>query len=246
MNAVTRKLNSRSGISLAISLVFFLLCAMVGAVVMSAASVSAGNTARERQLYRETQALTSAADLLSQDIQAMTFTGSYSRTETVTTTVDSTGNTGTSVATDVKYAREAPKLEGSTLFGVTKKADGTYTDHLNLTQRFYMNQSVLSDGTPAQPAPQTISFGAVEAQNIPEVTGSITVEEDYTLTVVLRCGENSLTMSFPPHVDSHTEVGVPQITNLSDTVTQKTTTAVYSTTVCWGHPLMKEGGADHA
>lgn len=60
MYAATRKLKSKSGISLAIALVFFLLCAMVGAVVLSDASASAGSTARERQLYRETMALTSA------------------------------------------------------------------------------------------------------------------------------------------------------------------------------------------
>lgn len=68
MNAVTGKIKSKSGISLAIALVFFLLCAAVGTVVLSAASVSAGNTARERRLYRETAALTSAAELLRGDI----------------------------------------------------------------------------------------------------------------------------------------------------------------------------------
>ncbi len=245
MNAVTRKLKSRSGISLAIALVFFLLCAMVGTVVLSAASASAGNTARERQLYRETLALTSAANLLSQDIQAMTYTGAYTRTETVTITVDPSGTLSTKVVTSEKYQRGIPKLENSRLFGVKKNPDGTYSDHLHLTERYYRNQGGLWDGATVEPPAQTITFQAVEAQNIPEVTGSLTVAEDYTLTVVLQCGENSLTMSFPPHAVSHTEVAEPVTTKLNDAATQKITTATYSTILTWGQPLMKEGGAGH-
>ncbi len=241
MNAVTKKLKSKAGISLAIALVFFLLCAMVGTVVLSAASASAGSTARERQLYRETAALTSAAELLSRDIQAMGFTGSYTRKETVTTTVDPTGNTGTKVETSTDYQQNAPTMVGSKLFSVQDNG-GSFSDSLGLTQRYFANQG---KWTVAVAAPQEIVFHAVEAQHIPEVTGSLTVGEDYTLTVVLHCGRNTLTMTFPSQAVSKTEVAAPATVTVNDTTTQKITATTYSTTLSWGKPLMQEGGADH-
>ncbi len=241
MNAVTGKLKSKAGISLAIALVFFLLCAMVGTVVLSAASASAGSTARERQLYRETLAMTSAAELLSQDIQAMRFTGAYTRTETVTTTVDPTGNTGTKVETSTDYRQKAPTMEGSRLFSVQDNG-GSFSDSLGLTQRYFANQG---KWTVEVAGPQTVVFHAVEDQHIPEVTGSLTIGEDYTLTVVLYCGKNTLTMSFPPQAASKTEVAAPVTTTVDPNTTKKTTIATYSTTLTWGQPIMKEGGADH-
>lgn len=247
MKAVTRKLKSKSGISLAIALVFFLLCAMVGTVVLSAASASAGNTAKERQLYRETLALTSAAELLSQDIQTMTYTGSYTRTEIVITTVDPNENQNTKVETDEEYGRGAPAIEGSRLFSVTQNADDTYTDSLRLTERYYMNQSKLAGSTMMEePSAQTIVFQAEEGQNIPEVEGSITVEEDYTISVELWCGENSLSMTFAPNAASRTEVDEPEVTKLGEYSTQKATVTTYSTILTWRQPLMKEGGVDYA
>ncbi len=242
MNAVTRKFKSKSGISLAIALVFFLLCAMVGTVVLSAASAGAGNTARERQLYRQTFALTSAAELLSQDIRAISYTGSYTRTETVTTTVDPDGKIPTKVETSEDYKRESPQMTGSQLFHTINKADGTYSDNLNLTERYFMNQEKLSDGTTVVSVAQTIKFQAVVEQNIPEVTGSVQVEEDYTLNIVLWCGDNSLTMSFPPKTASKTVLLEPKTTKIDGTTTQKITGATYYTTLTWGQPIMKEGG----
>ncbi len=242
MNAVTRKLKSRSGISLAIALVFFLLCAMVGTVVLSAASASAGSTARERQLYRETAALTSAAQLLSRDIQGMTFTGSYIRRETVTTTVVTAGDqTSTKVETGTDYQQVAPTIYGSKLFSVQNNGE-SLSDSLGLTQRYFANQG---KWTVVVGGPRTIVFHAVEAQHIPEVTGSITVGEDYTLTVVLRCGKNTLTMSFTPQAVSKTEVANPATVTVNETTTQKITVTTYSTTLTWGKPVMQEGGANN-
>lgn len=245
MNAVRRKLNSKSGISLAIALVFFLLCAMVGTVVLSAVSTSAGSTAQERQLYRRTLALTSASQLLRQDIQAMTFTGSYARTETVTTTVDPDGGSGTKVETGEEYQRGIPTLVGSKLFAVKDNGDGTYSDSLNLTERYFGKLSALFAGIPAVPTEQTIRFQAVEEQNIPEVTGTIRVEEDYTLTVALQCGENRLTMSFPPNVQPQTETAAPVTTKVDDVTTKTVTVTTYSTNLTWGQPLIQEGGTAH-
>jgi len=244
MSAIRKKLNSRSGISLAIALVFFLLCAMVGTVVLSAASVSAGNTARERQLYRQTLALTSAADLLSQDIQGMSFTAAYRRIETVKTTIPAQ-NSGelTKVETDLTYEKgtgeSAPKLTGSNLFQL---------EALNqLTVYYYNNQdktwSGENDLLAAAPgtAETTLTFGPVEEENIPKVTGILTVKPDYTVTVVLTAGEDSLTMTFPPESSEKTTVQGPAV--LSGGAV-KTTTTTYTTTLTWGQPQVRRGGTE--
>lgn len=244
MNAVTEKLKSRSGISLAIALVFFLLCAMVGTVVLSAASASAGNTARERQLYRQTQALISAADLLSQDISQMTYSGGYTRKEVTTTTVDLHG---TRVVTSEIFEGGTPKLENTRFFGVKTNQDGSSWDNLNLTVRYYWNQgetTLLGDNA-SEPEAQTIVFHSVKEQNIPQVTGKLTVEQDYTLTVELQCGENTLTLSFPASADSQITTDGPVTEKLSDYSSRRISSITYSVSISWGQPLLKEGGGEH-
>jgi len=245
MKVVTRKLKSRAGISLAIALVFFLLCAMVGTVVLSAASASAGNTARERQLYRETQALISAAQLLSQDIQAITYTGSYTKTETVTTTVTPAaqegGDPSTQVTTEEKYDLLDPELKDSKLF---EAKDGS--DNLNLTARYKEKlPNEINGSLSTMPNPQTLKFGSILTSHIPEVTGSIAVEANYDLTVELVCGKNSMTLMFPAKATSHTEIKDPVTTEISAMTSQKVTEKTYSTILTWGQPLMQEGGKDH-
>ncbi len=226
---------------MAIALVFFLLCVMVGVVVLSAATVSAGNTARERQLYRETLALTSAAQLLSDDIQSMTFTGVQIETEKVTTTVfPEDENEKTKVERKTITTPGEPKIEGSDLFKVTANGD-SYSDSLDL----YLCYAAIQGGMPNKQAAKQIEFGAVPDQNIPAVTGSVRVEADYTITVVLECGDNSLTMSFPPRTSVKTEIGEPT-TVTGDNTSTVTIQKTHSTIVKWERPLMWEGGTVNA
>ncbi len=247
MQWIHKKLNSRSGISMAIALVFFLLCAMVGTVVLSAASVSAGNTARERQLYRETLALTSAAKLLSQDIQGMTFTGRYTRTETVTTTVfPAESHRNTMVESGETYAEGSFELRGSKIFKAkgNPAVPGTPdTDDLNLAALYFANQRVLQKT--AEPKETVLTFGGVEEQNIPEVTGRLTVGTDYAITAVLQCGGNFMTVLFPAGTDLETDVAPPSTVE-NESVTKRTTVTTYTTTLTWGQPTTRKGDTTYA
>lgn len=237
MTSAAKKLKSKSGISLAISLVFFLLCAMVGTVTLSAASVNAGNTARERQLYRETLAMTSAANLLRQEVQALNFTGSYTKTETVTTTVPSDPESGTTTVETAKtFAEGECTLAGSSLFDES---------NLDLASLYFANQPDSSAPLAPSPAPVslTMTFQPVAAQNIPEVTATLTVGTDYTLTIVLSCGNGGMTMTFAPKINTSTEIGPPAVTSPeTDTSITKTVTT-YSTALTWDAPVVTEGGA---
>ena len=247
MKAVKKKMKSRCGIALAIALVFVLLCDMVGTVVLTAASTSAGNTARERQLYRETQALISAAQLLNQDVQAMSYTGSHSRSEIVTTTVTSgaVGEEGqpsgsSSVTTEYQYNLSEPKLEGSKLFSVQGQEDD-----LGLTQRYMAKHPDEFENSIITLSSVELKFAGEETFPLPEVTGKITVEEDYGLAVELVCGENCMSLHFPAQCSTKTDVGEPQKTDGGSSYTQKITTSTYSTVIRWGQALMEEGGAGY-
>ena len=210
---------------------------MVGTVTLSAASVNAGNTARERQLYRETLAMTSAANLLRQEVQALNFIGCYTKTETVTTTVPDDPESGTTTVTTAKtFAEGECTLAGSSLF-----EEG----NLDLKQVYFANQPDLPDD-PLAPSPAPVSlplsFPAVVAQNIPEVTATLTVETDYTLTIVLSCGNSGMTMTFAPKTNTSTEIGPPAVTSQDGTSITKTVTT-YSTALTWDAPVVTEGGA---
>lgn len=76
MGAIQKKWKSRRGASILIALVFFLLCLMVGAVILTAATASAGQLRTQRQAQQDYLAVSSAArllqDLLSEKNFSMT------------------------------------------------------------------------------------------------------------------------------------------------------------------------------
>ena len=61
---IRNKFISEVGASLAVALLLFLVCAVVGSVVLAGASASAGRLSQRRQLQQERYALQSAADMI--------------------------------------------------------------------------------------------------------------------------------------------------------------------------------------
>lgn len=72
-----QKLSSKRGASLAIGLVFFLICAMVGASVLAAATASSGSIQTKRQTHQDYLAVSSAAQLLRDEILSSEFQAVY-------------------------------------------------------------------------------------------------------------------------------------------------------------------------
>lgn len=77
MRRTLQKLRSASGASMLLALLFLIFSVTVGAVVLTAASASAGRIARNRQEQQNYLAVASAAQLLQTDLEALTLTGSY-------------------------------------------------------------------------------------------------------------------------------------------------------------------------
>ncbi len=237
MSVIGRKLKSKTGISMAIALVFLLLCAMVGTVVLAAASVNAGKLSRERQYYRQILALTSASEVLSKEVKGLTFVGAHTKTETVTTTVTVNGqDTSTKVqAADPVYEGKNPVLTGAKLLqGLQDRLGALYVSQ---------QPSLLAGGSVGGGG-MALTFRANEEKGIPEVTGNLTLLPDYSIQVVLRSGQNSMTLIYPAQASDSETAGKPTITTSGDQMqTVKTTVTEFTTKVTWGVPTLKEGGA---
>ena len=70
-----RKLNTTSGASLALGLLFFLMCGMVGSVVLTAGSVAAGRVRSEREASQMQHTLQSAVRLLCKQMEDCQYIG---------------------------------------------------------------------------------------------------------------------------------------------------------------------------
>ena len=108
MERVREKLHSRTGASLLIALLFFLVAMTVGAVVLTAASANAGRIQKNRQEQQNYLAVASAAELVKEDIAGRpgtAFTASYQKvvTEYSETWTDAEGKSHTRYWTETYY-----------------------------------------------------------------------------------------------------------------------------------------------
>ena len=69
MSSVQRKIEDRSGASLSVALLFFLVCAIVGSILIAAASVSMGRMKGIDDGEQERYSLDSAMDLIAEEMQ---------------------------------------------------------------------------------------------------------------------------------------------------------------------------------
>ena len=88
MNTIKQKLRSRRGASITFALLLFLVCVVVGSVVLAAGSAAAGRMAKSAEMDRRYYSVTSAADLLAKELTGKTVTITRVRKETTETTVN--------------------------------------------------------------------------------------------------------------------------------------------------------------
>lgn len=81
MKALRQKLHSRRGASILIALLFFLVCLMVGGVVLTAAAANAGRLTHLRQDQQTYFILSSAVRLLRDDLQGAAYTVKETKTD---------------------------------------------------------------------------------------------------------------------------------------------------------------------
>lgn len=119
MKAVQRKLQDRSGATLTVALLFFIMCAATGSVILAAATTSTGRLAELQASDQNYYAVVSAAKLLRDEIDGQTISVGQKETKIVTTTrtekteKDASGEEVTVVeeTTKTEYSYSAPKFE---------------------------------------------------------------------------------------------------------------------------------------
>lgn len=247
MQVVSRKLRSQSGASMVLALIFFLLCVLVGGTVLTAASVSAGRTGRDRASYQQYLAVSSAAGLAAEDLQKLIFTGSWQNVDTtVTRVITVIGEDGEPVPRKVvEQSSRKEKADDLTGFAGSSKliADDSM---ISLAKRYY--ESVPELGIPADPLTGDpsceLTFAANGVPEFPEVTGVLTFAPDYTMTLTLRDGQdgNPMTLTFTP------SVSLPVVSTETETfydptanVTTEVVRTFYTTTVTYGKPVITGG-----
>ena len=239
MNPVRQKLNDRRGASILIALVFVIVALMVGAVVLTAASGNAGRVTHNRQDQREYLAVSSAVDLLREDLADLTLTGSYTKTvvETTTTSVDEEGVEHTHTTRSAPAYAKSAGLSGSELLAAKEDA---------FAQLYY--STLPNEGGLREPAPvisYPLRFSADSGRSVPAVSGTLTAilngEGKYEIDVTLTCeGEdgvksNPILMVFlgtAKKTESHTKSFDGPDTTLRDE---------YRTTVEWEPPVIRKG-----
>lgn len=95
MKRIGEKLKSQRGASILLALLFFLLCAMVGASVLMAAASNAGRSRSSREEQQKYLTLSSALQLVCDELTAAEYTAKYTykrETINVPETTDEAGN----------------------------------------------------------------------------------------------------------------------------------------------------------
>lgn len=83
MGSIRGKLRSQRGASILLALLFFLVCAMVGASVLMAAASNAGKSRSSREEQQKYLTLSSAMQLVCDELTAAEYTASFSQTKIV-------------------------------------------------------------------------------------------------------------------------------------------------------------------
>lgn len=175
MNKMIRKFKDKSGASLMLALLVFLICAMVGASVLAAATASTGVVTTTWTDDADVYAMKSAATMFND-----TFTSAHWQSATETKNTDNTLNKPTSINLDTLYqglcivtynkngAGSAKETLTITAGGKTVNADVTMDSSYNVTAVFTTSNSVRkvtsvinaspSEGTDTRAKGASVSF----------------------------------------------------------------------------------------
>lgn len=166
MNQITKKLNSKRGVTVIFGLVFFLFCAIVGGIVLSSAYSSAGRMSHMRDEQQAYLTVSSAAQLVRDELEGMSFTAVYVKT-TVSDDVD--GSNLETETWDVPLPAVAP-------------ADNSMSA---LVLRFAQNK--FNPGV--FPFSDSGEF-TIEAEGLAAVNAVLKMDDDYKLTVEFSLDES--------------------------------------------------------
>lgn len=254
MIRLRRKLKSSTGASMLLGLLFLLFCLTVGAVVLTAASVSAGRTARNRQVQQNYLAVQSAANLLMDDMEDMEFTGKF------ILRVETTYHSGWTDAEGNYHSPPPPTVVKSNAHDKELKKTEFHTILEDYCYKLFLSSDFLDafrvDNAASVPDAVTSTLTVAEQEGVPgespglpAVTLEVTLgtpaaagtaeysDEGYTITIQAHLsepapeGDHGITLVLTPEVNTSTDqssVGgnpVIETTTVTSTVTWKAAVA---------------------
>lgn len=144
MKRLNRKLSGSAGAAMVIALLFFLVCALVGTLTITAASANAGKIARSRQEQASYLAVRSAVGLMMDELSKYPFVGKYQVRENRVETLAVSGAAGevTDVTIQNLFCISQPSLSGrfeATVGGATTVSGLSATYEEKFAALFYHN-----------------------------------------------------------------------------------------------------------
>ena len=139
MNNIRQKLRSRRGASITFALLLFLVCAVVGSVVLAAGMAAAGRMSQAAEMDQRYYSVTSAADLLAKELTGKEVNITRTKTETTTT------------KTTITTAEENPDENNDTIPNVSIVTNNTvsYNTVISDPSRTYNGGNVINLSTAA-------------------------------------------------------------------------------------------------
>ena len=77
MHPLSKKLHSERGLALALSMLYFLVCTMVGIVILTSATTNSGRLTQQKEQQQAYLAASSAAKLLTKGLEGQLFARTY-------------------------------------------------------------------------------------------------------------------------------------------------------------------------
>lgn len=236
MYAFQMKLKSDRGASMLLALVFLFFALSVGAVVLTAATVSAGRLTRVQKQEQQYLAVQSAARLIKDELTGFAFLGQYTSSQTTTYDADGVSSPGSVVTSSGAGTLTAPSY-------IENLLENDYT-------ALYRQKSGLSTaGFAETPRKMELTLPDLADPTFPAVTVQLTVKKDYTLEIILthvitqadssKKQFNTMTMLYRPIVLQN------ETTDYTTAVdgSSSTSTTTYTTDVTYSAPTITKGGA---
>lgn len=199
MNRLKQKLKSESGASILLALLFFLICALVAAAVLMAAVSNAGKIKSNQEMHQKYLAVSSALELVCDDLLSAEYRGQYTVEVTKTQVTNDEGEqvdtyTYTYKQTNGKYDCELGKMllgELDQIFAkqMTSDVAGFNTSASdNETYSGPENTNLTANTTHTL----TISPPATGSVKMPTVQVFVTLDKSsYTINLVARLVEDA-------------------------------------------------------
>lgn len=177
MKRLVNKLHSKGGATILFAILVFMLCALVGAAALTAAAANSGRYTHVKAEQQEYLSMSSAVNLMREELVDKTFTAQVTRTETK----DASGNpvAGSPV---VGWAVGSLEYDGGFSGQLLEVFKGFYLNELSSS---YPDVDISALDAPSSTTYKTELTFTTEDEDIDKykVTAELEVDKDFNITV---------------------------------------------------------------